>query len=266
MNPYDVLGIPTDSSEEVVEKTFKKLALQYHPDKNDSPDATEKFQEISKARDSILKGQGQFTQGQGQGQMPEEMMNFLNKMHQLKRVKLHTTLHLSLEEVYDGGVFEVTFDKPELTGKYIQTFIQMGPIQFNQMTPETINKVTKTKILVPKNYKCESGDIVERIDENTDLFITIIEKEHSVYKRQGSDLCLTLNITLKEALLGFSREIIHLNGSEIQLDCKNIIEPYMEKKIEESGFDDSGYLIIKFNIDFPKELNESVKLQLQEIL
>ncbi len=275
MDPYDTLGIPKDSTEDVVEKAFKKLALIYHPDKNSSPDATEKFQEISNARNMILNEQGLGINGPGQGQgqgpdmMPEEMLNFLNKVKQINKVKvkLQTVLHITLEEAYAGGIFEVTFDKPELTGKMIQTVVQFGPISFVDYIPETINKTTKTNVRVPKRYKCENGLIMERIDDNTDLYILIVEKEHPIYKRQGSDLYITLTISLKESLLGFDREIIHLNGTEIELDCKNIIHPYMEKRIQDSGFDDNGsFLIIKFHIEFPKELTDDVKKQLGEIL
>lgn len=34
-NPYDILGVPTGSfNTPEVKKSFRKLALQYHPDKN----------------------------------------------------------------------------------------------------------------------------------------------------------------------------------------------------------------------------------------
>ena len=40
---------------EEVRTSYKKLALQYHPDKNKAEDATEKFQEIGSAYNAILK-------------------------------------------------------------------------------------------------------------------------------------------------------------------------------------------------------------------
>jgi molecular chaperone DnaJ len=46
---YEVLDIPKNASENEIRSKFRKLALRYHPDKNKSPDATERFKEISEA-------------------------------------------------------------------------------------------------------------------------------------------------------------------------------------------------------------------------
>ena len=44
-----VLGIPVTTDEARIKLAYRKKAKQYHPDINQSPDATEKFQEISSA-------------------------------------------------------------------------------------------------------------------------------------------------------------------------------------------------------------------------
>ncbi|MBI4312245.1 MAG: molecular chaperone DnaJ [Chloroflexi bacterium] len=46
---YEVLGIGRDASEEDVKKAFRRLALEYHPDRNKSAEAEERFKEVSEA-------------------------------------------------------------------------------------------------------------------------------------------------------------------------------------------------------------------------
>ena len=46
---YEILGVAKEATEDEIKKSYRKLAMTYHPDKNDSPEAEEKFKEISEA-------------------------------------------------------------------------------------------------------------------------------------------------------------------------------------------------------------------------
>jgi molecular chaperone DnaJ len=66
---YDVLGVPKGASKDDIKGAYRKLALQYHPDRNKDPGASEKFKEISEAY-AILSDEekrGQYDQFGRQG-------------------------------------------------------------------------------------------------------------------------------------------------------------------------------------------------------
>jgi molecular chaperone DnaJ len=46
---YEVLGVARDADAKHIKDAFRELALKYHPDRNKSPDAEERFKEIAEA-------------------------------------------------------------------------------------------------------------------------------------------------------------------------------------------------------------------------
>lgn len=55
---YDVLGVPRDASPDAIKKAYRRLAMQYHPDRNQGDKAAEgKFKEISEAYE-VLSDEG----------------------------------------------------------------------------------------------------------------------------------------------------------------------------------------------------------------
>lgn len=53
-NYYDILGVAKSASEAEIKKAYKKLAMQYHPDRNKGDKKAEaKFKEINEAYQTL---------------------------------------------------------------------------------------------------------------------------------------------------------------------------------------------------------------------
>lgn len=69
MNPYDVLGVRPDASEDEIKKAYKALSRKYHPDANinnpDKEQAEEKFKQVQQAYSQIMDARKHGANGYG---------------------------------------------------------------------------------------------------------------------------------------------------------------------------------------------------------
>ncbi len=66
-DPYSVLGVPKDASEEEIKRAYRRLAKKYHPDLNPGdPEAARKMNEVNAAYEQI-KNPGQTNSAYGYG-------------------------------------------------------------------------------------------------------------------------------------------------------------------------------------------------------
>ncbi len=66
-DPYAVLGLKYDATDEEIKKAYRKLSRQYHPDANinnpNKAEAEEKFKQVQQAYDQIMKDREQGVRG-----------------------------------------------------------------------------------------------------------------------------------------------------------------------------------------------------------
>lgn len=99
--------------------------------------------------------------------------------------------------------------------------------------------------------------------EPGDLVFTVVEKPHEIFSRAGDDLSAEVEISLAEALAGFSRVVLkHLDGRAIRVTVDQpagkVIRPHDILLVRGEGMpvkrsDARGDLYLAINIKFPED-------------
>ncbi|KAK9455127.1 hypothetical protein V1511DRAFT_521591 [Dipodascopsis uninucleata] len=107
---------------------------------------------------------------------------------------------------------------------------------------------------------------------NQDVVFVIEEKPHPQFKRNGNDLTMTLELTLKEALLGFTKVIGTIDGKKLKIENRLPVQPGHVIRYPERGMPISkspgkrGDLEIVVKVNFPTSLTQKQKEELEKIL
>lgn len=168
---------------------------------------------------------------------------------------------VSLEDIYNGCT-----KKMKVTKKLVDTSGQT--MQAEKVLEVNVKPGWKagTKITFEK----EGDEIPGQIP--SDIVFIMEEKPHPNFKRDGDNLIYTKEIGLKEALTGFDLDVPTIDGKTVRLPVRETVYPGYEKILGGYGMPNQkqphqkGNLVVRFNINFPKNLSEQQKSQLKNIL
>ena len=159
------------------------------------------------------------------------------------------------------------------------------PVEIERWILENGNKVFERETIyvsIPKGIDDneiimlrDKGNVINEQNKG-DIKLFIRVENTTDFKRNGLDLILNKNITLKEALCGFSFDMKYIDGREFKLNNGNgnIIHNNYNKVIQHMGMkriipdnqEHIGNLIINFNVVFPEQLREEQITELSKIL
>lgn len=267
-DPYSILGVPKDADEDTIKKAYRRLALQHHPDKGGN---VEKFQQISEAFERIVRGDGE-------GDSPHidvfhydflsEMFSFLREAS-MKGPPVHTTVRLTLRELYNGCRKDVQYVVHKPTGTF--TVQQMGPLMVQQLqhttTAETAKGLLFPKRSLPGKIIFE-GKALHSHKEEGDLIVTVeTEPDDTYFIMDDGGLGTVVEISLKEALCGFQRRLRFLDGKTIDINCKDsVVGPHTVTTLQGHGLREGTSLQMRYNVKFPERLSEESREALAKIL
>ena len=169
-------------------------------------------------------------------------------------------ISISLEQAYNGCDIDFSYSR--------------WCIINNQKVTEEVNRKVQISPGVNNQDNYQLKDQGHIIDDNTkgDLHIIIDITNSSIFERRNMDLFIKKEISLKESLCGFNFDFVHLSGKKYSInndDKKMVIVPGYTRVIPQLGMKTSnqtGNLIIEFQVKFPEKLSEDQVKQIENIL
>jgi len=305
---YDILGLKRGASEEEIKKAYRKLAMQHHPDRNPGKkEAEERFKEVNEAyavlsdkkkrqeydtfgqtgfhrrytQEDIFRGfdigdifkdlgfgkEDIFSTLFGGGRRTSRRMDFKDYFNHYtqsgfgatqeryeapqKGADLIYDLSVTLEEVASGTSKQIAFRKEN--GELAKVNVKIPP-----------GITTGKKLRIPgRGLRGEAGG------PSGDLYIRITVKDHSVFKREGSDLHVGKEIQFTQAALGSTIEAPTLEGVRkvkvspgTQSHSKIRLKGYGLPHFQGKG---KGNLYIRIIVKIPKKLDKKQRSLLEEL-
>lgn len=216
---YEVLGVAKNATSDEIKRAYRKLALQYHPDRNKTKEGEVRFKEVTKAYEVLSDSQKRQTYDQfgaaafeqggpgGQGAYGGNGGQY----------GPFTYSYSTNNEGFDFGGFSDPFDIFE------QFFGGASPFGARQRRPtyslaisfmEAVHGVTKTVTIDSKKQtiKIPGGvDTGSRIRfGDYDIVIDVLADKH--FQREGADIVTEEELLFTKAALGTELKLETIDG------------------------------------------------------
>ncbi len=211
LNPYQVLGLAPDATNEEIRRTYRSLARKYHPDMNTSPGAEDRFKELAQAF-SILTNSGRRSLYDEFG---EASLHLGFDPQEARRRQAEERCG---ENIPPGPRPDArgSADPPYRPGDVVEPLeidlglaIRGGDVRIPSPTGRSTLSLTLppgvedgARLRLPGRGRLAGGGA-----RPGDLYVEVRVRPNPHYRRDGLDLHLELPISVSEAVRGISLEV-----------------------------------------------------------
>jgi len=259
---WEILGLEQAAPHKAIHKNFRRKSLQHHPDKDRTPTGNAKYREVREAYDVLGDDEKRNVYLLGGNKLLED----LKKADSGRGPKNQISISVDLAELYTGKeinrqinrkiVCRGCKDNPrahhcrncneQCANEKQLVNVRMGHMIFQQeqwVQSQERCRVVKENIdlLLEPGTRDKTEVTFKGLGEQQpgmlpgDVIVKIKARDHPRFKRRVDTLIMDLEISLKEALLGFSRTFKHLDGHTVDLQVEGPIQVGASIEIEGEG-------------------------------
>ncbi|CAH0492928.1 unnamed protein product [Peronospora farinosa] len=125
----------------------------------------------------------------------------------------------------------------------------------------------------PDNFEIELENYADEIPGQPagHVRLQVLTAPHPMFTREGDELWMDMDISLREALIGFKRSFTHLDGRRVEVVRDEITPPRFVTVLKDEGMPkqhrplEKGQLHIKLHVQFPENLSEEQKVGFRKL-
>lgn len=105
-----------------------------------------------------------------------------------------------------------------------------------------------------------------------DVVVLIDSAPHHMFERRGIDLYVNITLSLRDALLGFERRLVHLDDHPVLLSSTGVTQHEHVQRLRGEGMprlhvpSEKGDLYVTYRLEFPQELTDEQRKVIRELL
>ena len=286
---YQILGVTKSSSADEVKRAYRKLALQYHPDRNKTKEAEAKFKEVTKAYEVLSDtqkrqaydqfGHAAFEQGAGQGPFGGAGGPFGGGARS-GQYGPFTYTYSTASDAGDGGGANFDFggfsDPFEIFEQFFGGASPFGGRQRRQvysLTLDFMEAVHGTQKKVAIDGKTQTIKIPAGVDDNSrirfgDYDVVLDVRPDRRFRREGFDIVSEQEISFAQAALGDTVDVETIDG-EVKLRIPSGTQPDTVIRLRQKGVihlrgSGRGDHYVRIKVTVPKHLTHHQKQLLEQ--
>jgi DnaJ-class molecular chaperone len=229
-DPYALLELNRNCTEEEIKAAFKEKSMKYHPDRPGGD--ADKFSKCSDAKNLLMDKarKNMYDRGGWEAVARFDQMKQVESSRKMKCEPVNIKLIISLEQLYRREKMPIKVDIPG--GETFQMDLPLDPGMVGHGICVEHRGISRPD--------CVTGDVIIHVE---------LDEKRTPFKVNGLDLILEIKMQLAD-LLGYAIEIEHPSGTVYSIHGKyenpdenaNIVYFYPDMGLK--GGDDTGNMIV----------------------
>ncbi len=286
---YKLLGVTKGATKDELKKAFRKLAMKYHPDKNeDDKVAEEKFKKINEAyavlsNDEKRKQYDMFgAEGFSRKYSQEDIFSGFDPGNLFREFgfggDIFSNLFGGRRGSRGGGGFQQQPRQPRATEVELRVGLQDAVLGAKRrVNLDTGNGEEVLDITIPKGIETGQklrlrgkGAMDSWTGQRSDLMCKIIVEPHPDFEVKGRNLVMEAKVPLTVMVLGGGVEITTLDGSQIKLKVPANSKNNSMMRVKGKGLPGKkgaadGNLLVRLQAVLPASLDDKQRKLFEEL-